>query len=303
MDWYNNISDDVRDGEGSQVLGGTFPPPAQSLSLSPTSISPRPLDLVMNVNCLWPKEGVLWRRKQVQVTYFILFWFPVGTLRSAQIFLSEFIFLSPRLMDQMQQEQSTSDTTIQSGQHVQNTHGCQTDHIAPVVSPTGAWGKIPGVSSMQAAGLHSQVSDYVQSELVNAGSTSVLPLNISRPRPTALGNKLAGKTSRIPETYVKEKPSIPAFVTDLHSPISQSLTEPSQLPHSPQSPFSRQPYSVQPYLSPQASLAQPPPNPTPPSSLSPKARLSPQPQKTIGGALVENQPQVDKTCKESEGFK
>ncbi|XP_046901202.1 inositol polyphosphate 5-phosphatase K [Hypomesus transpacificus] len=208
-----------------------------------------------------------------------------------------------RLMDQMQQEQSTSDTTIQSGQHVQNTHGCQTDHIAPVVSPTGAWGKIPGVSSMQAAGLHSQVSDYVQSELVNAGSTSVLPLNISRPRPTALGNKLAGKTSRIPETYVKEKPSIPAFVTDLHSPISQSLTEPSQLPHSPQSPFSRQPYSVQPYLSPQASLAQPPPNPTPPSSLSPKARLSPQPQKTIGGALVENQPQVDKTCKESEGFK
>ncbi|CDQ89202.1 unnamed protein product [Oncorhynchus mykiss] len=208
------------------------------------------------------------------------------------------------LMDQMQQKQSSIDPARVSRQPGLNAVPGPALPLQPTARDTAMTcpivgsGKLPGMGPVQASGGR-EMLDPVRPEHVQPGSSAAVPVNISRPRPTALNS------SRGPEADMKDKAFIPNRIPGPHSPISlsQSPTESSQLSRSPQSPHSTQPYTSQSYLIPQPNLPQP--CLTPPSSLSLKPGSSPQPQGTRSpGGAVKNQLQTDKTEGETDyGFR
>ncbi|KAL0965597.1 hypothetical protein UPYG_G00283380 [Umbra pygmaea] len=197
------------------------------------------------------------------------------------------------LMDQMQQIQSGTLPASASGYPGHTAFPESNSQDPSITNPTGGDNKFPGPVPFQTSSVR-DVSDQVRQENVPSGSSPAFPVNISRPRPTALSS------SRGLEANFKDKASIPNRIPGPHSPISlsQSPTESAQLSRSPQSP-----HSPQPYLMPQHSL--PPSCLTPPPSLSPKPGSSPQPQRTGSpGGAVEDQPHTDKTEGESDdGFR
>ncbi|XP_041754087.1 phosphatidylinositol 4,5-bisphosphate 5-phosphatase A isoform X2 [Coregonus clupeaformis] len=198
------------------------------------------------------------------------------------------LWLLIRLMDQMQQKQSSIDPARLSGQPGLNAFPGPAQDTS-ITCPIVGSGKLPGLGPVQASGVR-EMPDQVRPEHVQLGSSPAVPVNISRPRPTALNS------SRGPEADTKDKASIPNRIPGPHNPISlsQSPTESSLLSHSLQSPHS---------FIPQSNLPQP--CLTPPSSLSPKPGSSPQPHRTSSpGGAVENQPQTDKTEGETDyGFR
>nr|XP_046231997.1 inositol polyphosphate 5-phosphatase K [Scatophagus argus] len=140
---------------------------------------------------------------------------------------------------------------------------------SPPISPSEVLNRPPGSSPMQAAVAPMKFIDQKQSEQAKSGSTPATLASISRPRPTALGTKLAPKITRISADPSKEIHLMPVCIPGPQSAhvLPHSPTESSCSLYSPQSPKSPQFSTSQPYLSPNLSL-------------SPKPSLSPQPQKS-----------------------
>ncbi|XP_071386848.1 inositol polyphosphate 5-phosphatase K [Centroberyx affinis] len=206
-------------------------------------------------------------------------------------------------MDRMQQKQIGTDPArprVQPGHHAFTETGPGLPsqlavQESPLISPSGAHKRSPGLSPVQAAGAPTKLTDQMQSGHARSGSSPATLASISRPRPTALGTKPALKPTRVSEDPSKNMESIPVCIPRPQSAntLPQSPTESSFSLHSPQSPHSPQPYTGQPYLSPHPNLHPPQPNPSLPSSLSPKSSLGPQPQRTPSpGSTAESQTQM-----------
>ncbi|XP_026029755.1 inositol polyphosphate 5-phosphatase K [Astatotilapia calliptera] len=163
---------------------------------------------------------------------------------------------------------------------------------APLSSQSEKLKKTSGLNPMQVVIMPKRGTEQMQSGQTKPASTPVTLACISRPRPTALGNK--PRQTRISVEPSNEIDLIPICIPGpqstnilLHSPTDSSLP-----PHSPHSP-----HCPQPYLNPQ-------PSPHLPSSLSFKPSLSPQPQKTPSpGSSAQSQLQSEKPGGENNDFR
>ncbi|XP_076742565.1 inositol polyphosphate 5-phosphatase K isoform X3 [Maylandia zebra] len=184
---------------------------------------------------------------------------------------------------------------------------------APLSSQSEKLKKTSGLNPMQVVVMPKRGTEQMQSGQTKPASTPVTLACISRPRPTALGNK--PRQTRISVEPSNEIDLIPICIPGpqstnilLHSPTDSSLP-----PHSPHSP-----HCPQPYLNPTPCLPPPPPPPSPPpppppprqpsphlpSSLSFKPSLSPQPQKTPSpGSSAQSQLQSEKPGGENNDFR
>ncbi|XP_041826092.1 inositol polyphosphate 5-phosphatase K [Melanotaenia boesemani] len=164
-----------------------------------------------------------------------------------------------------------------------------------LISPSDDLKKQCGLSPVQ---VPTKVTDQKQS---GHAKTSSIPLaSISRPRPTALGMKAAPKTG-IPVESSKELDLIPVCIPGPTSANAQQRSQSdSSFPvHSPQSP-----HSPQAYLIPSPSLPLPKPNPNLPTSVSSKASLSPQSQRTLSpGSSTQSQAQSERPGEENKDFR
>ncbi|XP_059214018.1 inositol polyphosphate 5-phosphatase K isoform X2 [Centropristis striata] len=170
-------------------------------------------------------------------------------------------------------------------------------HEPPLITPSEVLKKQSGSSPVPAAVAPVKVADEMQPGQLKSRSTPTTLVSISRPRPTALGTKLAPKSTRISVDPSKEIDLMPVCIpgpqsanAQLHSPTESSFSR-----HSPQSPRSPQSYTSQPYLS---------PNPSLPSSLSLKPSLSPQPQTASSpGGSTQSQVQTEKPAGYNSDFR
>lgn len=183
---------------------------------------------------------------------------------------------------------------------------------APLSSQSEKLKKTSGLNPMQVVVMPKRGTEQMQSGQTKPASTPVTLACISRPRPTALGNK--PRRTRISVEPSNEIDLIPICIPGpqstnilLHSPTDSSLP-----PHSPHSPHCPQPYlNPTPCLPPPPPPSPPPPPPPPrqpsphlPSSLSFKPSLSPQPQKTPSpGSSAQSQIQSEKPGGENNDFR
>ncbi|XP_006788873.1 inositol polyphosphate 5-phosphatase K [Neolamprologus brichardi] len=180
---------------------------------------------------------------------------------------------------------------------------------APLSSQSEKLKKKSGLNPMQVVVMPKRGTEQMQSGQTKPASTPVTLACISRPRPTALGNKPRG--TRISVEPSNEIDLIPICIPGpqstnilLHSPTDSSLP-----PHSPHSPHCPQHYlNPTPCLPPPPPPSPPPPprQPSPhlPSSLSFKPSLSPQPQKTPSpGSSAQSQIQSEKPGGENNDFR
>lgn len=140
----------------------------------------------------------------------------------------------------------------------------------PPISPAGVLKKPPELNLPQAAAAPGAFTDKLQSGQPRPGSTPATLASISRPRPTALGTKLAPKTTRISVDPSKEIHLVPVCIPGPQSAnvLPHSPTESSLPLSSPQSPHSPQSSTSQPHLSPSPTLGSKP-------SLCPERAASP----------------------------
>lgn len=172
-----------------------------------------------------------------------------------------------RLMDHMQQKPFRADPAASKEQPSPGLPPQLTVQEPPHISPAG--GLKTESNLTQAAVTRLDMTDRLQSHQPKSGFTPSTLASIRRPRPTAFGNKLPLKTTRISVDPSKDTHPIPVCIPGPQSVTSlpHSQTAPSFPLSSPQSPLSPQTSSGQPYLSPSSSLRL-------------KPSSSPQPQKT-----------------------
>ncbi|AWP15198.1 putative phosphatidylinositol 4-5-bisphosphate 5-phosphatase A [Scophthalmus maximus] len=173
-----------------------------------------------------------------------------------------------------------------------------------LIRPSEVLNKQSGLSPVQAAVVPAKVTQEMQQVCANSGSVPATLTSISRPRPTALGNKPAPSPTRFSVEPSQDIHLIPVCipVPQCANVLPHSQTESSFPLHSPQSPHSPQSYNSQPYLSPTPSLPQP--NPSPPTSLSPKLGLGGQSQRCPSpGGSKQSQVPSEKPGLENNDFR